>query len=331
MRRVSCVTRLCATVLLLAIWSSAKPAPAATPTVKSLPLKLRIAYVAPIGAMAPVWMAAESGAFRREGLEVELIFIEARASIAALVAKEIDALGISAPGIIPAVLAGGDVTMIGGLLNKMIFSLHAQKEIKSVEQLRGKVVGTDRVGTPSDYGGRVALTLAGLKPESDVQLLRIGGSGVLFPALQSGQIAAAPLTPPQSFKADALGFSRLANTYHLPYQNVGVVVRKSDVEPKADLWARALRAFREGIYRWYDDPKLAREVLAKYTKERDAEMLQKTYDFFTKQAGFSKDLVLTDQGIQQILTFLGSTVLPSAKDAAPAQFYDTRILDKVRK
>ena len=87
----------------------------------------------------------------------------------------------------------------------------------------------------------------------------------------------------------------------------------------------------EGIHHRYDDPKLAREILTKYTKEGDSEMLQKTYDFFTRKAGFSKELVPTDEGIQQILTFLGSTVLPSAKDTAPRQFYDMRVLDKLRK
>jgi len=59
---------------------------------------------------------------------------------------------------IPAALAGGDVTMIAGLVNKMIFSFHAQKEIKSAAQLRGKIIGTDRVGTAQDYGTRVSLS-----------------------------------------------------------------------------------------------------------------------------------------------------------------------------
>jgi ABC-type nitrate/sulfonate/bicarbonate transport system substrate-binding protein len=308
------------------------PLKAATPAGKSAPVKLRIAYAAPIGVMAPIWMAAESGALKAEGLDAELVLVEARAAIAALIAKEIDALEISMPGIVPAAVAGGDITMIAGLLNKMIFSFHAQKEIKSAEQLRGKVVGSDRVGTAADYGGRMSMSLLGLKPETDVaSVLRIGGTNLLWPALQSGQIAAAPLTPPQSFKADFLGFTRLVNTYHLPYQNIGIVVRKSEVELKAELWARLLRAAKHGVQRWYNDPKLAREVLMKYTKERDPEMLQKTYEFFSKQAGFNQELTITDPGIQQILNFLGSTVLPAAKNATPKQFYDTRILERIGK
>ena len=60
-------------------------------------------------------------------------------------------------------------------------------------------------------------------------------------------------------------------------------------------------------------------------------MLEKTYAFFTKQAGFNRDLTFTDRGFEQIFRFFGSTVLPSAKDAAPNQFYDTRIIDKLKK
>jgi ABC-type nitrate/sulfonate/bicarbonate transport system substrate-binding protein len=155
----------------LSLLSFVQPADAATPTAKGSPVKLRIAYVAPIGVMAPLWMAAESGAMKAEGIEAELVLVEARAAIAALIAKEVDALEISMPGIVPAALAGGDITMIAGLLNKMIFSFHAHKDIKTAEQLRGKVVGSDRVGTASDYGGRMSMSLLGIKPESDVTVL----------------------------------------------------------------------------------------------------------------------------------------------------------------
>ncbi len=280
--------------------------------------------------MAPVWMAAASSAFQREGLEVDLLYIRPSAAIAAIIAKEVDGVEISAPAIIPAVLAGANLTMIAGLLNKMIFSLHAQSEIKSANQLRGKVVGTDRAGTPAEYGGRAALTKIGLRPESDVRLLPLGGSAILWPALQSKQIAASTLTPPQSFLADARGFTILADTYDLPYQNVGIVIRKEDLEKRSGVWQKFLRAMWQGIRAWYEDPKSAVHVLSRYTQETDPEMLRKTYEFFSKQAGFTRDLVVSDRGIDSILKFLGATVLPSAKGATASQFYDTRILEKIR-
>jgi len=170
-----------------------------------------------------------------------------------------------------------------------------------------------------------------LNPQADVQLLRLGGTGILWPALQSGQIAGATLTPPQSFKADALGFTRLGDTYDAPYQNVGIVIRKADVEERMEVWVRFLGAMQQGIARWYEDPKLAKAVITKYTKENDPEMLQKTYDFFSKQGGFTKDLSLNDEGIREILTFLASTRLPAAKNFTPKQIYDKRILEKLKK
>ncbi len=293
--------------------------------------KLRIAYVSPIGAMAPIWMATASSAFHNEALDVELVLIQASAAIAAIVAGEVDAVQISAPGIVPVVLAGGNITMIAGLLNKMIFSFHAQKEFKLAEQLRGKLVGADRLGTPNDYGVRTALTKLGLKPESDVQLLRLGGSAIQWSALQSKQIAASALTPPVSFKADAQGYTRLTDTYDLPYQNIGLIVRKNEVERRADIWLRLLRAVRRGINAWYENPQLAKSVVAKYTRDNDPVTLEKTYEFFTKQAGFNRDLTFSDRGFEQILKFLGGTVLPAAKDAPANQFYDTRIIDKLKK
>jgi hypothetical protein len=69
----------------------------------------------------------------------------------------------------------------------------------------------------------------------------------------------------------------------------------------------------------------------KYTKERDPKKLQKTYDFFTRQAGFNEDLQVSEPGTQQILNFLGATILPAAKGAPLRQFYDPRVLERLGK
>jgi NitT/TauT family transport system substrate-binding protein len=316
-------------ILILLVTLSLSFTPAGVAAEK--PEKLRIAYITISGSMAALWTAAASAAFQKEGLDIELVYIQANAAISAALAGEVDAVEISAPGIVPVVLAGGNLTMIAGLLNKMIYSLHAQKEIQSAAQLRGKVVGTDRIGSPGNYGVRTTLVKLGLNPDTDVQLLAVGGLENSWPALVSRQIAAAGLTPPVSFKADMQGFNKLTDTYDLPYQNVGLIVRKNEVEKRSDVWLRLLRAVRRGIDVWYDNPQFAKTVLAKYTKETDPLMLEKTYDFFTKQAGFNRDLTFTDRGFEQILKFMGGTILPAAKDASPNQFYDTRIIEKMKK
>ena len=291
---------------------------------------IRIAYVSPVTTMAPIWIASEIGAYQREGLDAKIVYVEAKIAVAALMAGEVDAVVISAPSVIPPVLSGANVTFIAGLHNKMIFSFHAQPDIKSPAQLRGKVVGTNRPGTPGDYGTRVALAKMGLKP-ADVQLRGLGGSGILWTSLETRQVAGVTLAPPYSFRADATGFSRLVDTYDQPYQNTGVLVRKDRIRPLADIWLRLLRALRQANLRWYEDPKLAMLVLQKYTKQSDPEVLQKTYDFETNPPGFTKDLKVSEAGLQGILDFLASTARPEAAKAAPKDFYDSTILDQLAK
>lgn len=294
------------------------------------PRTVRIAYVAPVTTMAPIWIASEIGAYQREGLDAKISYIESKLAVAALLSSSVDAVTISAPAVVPAVLSGANVALIAGLHNKMIFSFHAQREIKSPAQLRGKIVGSDRPGTPTDYGARVALAKMGLTPK-DVQLLSLGGSVVLWPALQSGQVAGVTIAPPFSFRADGAGYSRLVDTYDRPYQNTGVLVRRDRIRPMADTWLRLLRALREANLRWYEEPKLAMYVLTKYTKQSDPDLLKKTYEFETNPPGFTKDLKVSDAGLQGILDFLASTVRPEAAKASPKQFYDTTILDRLAK
>jgi ABC-type nitrate/sulfonate/bicarbonate transport system substrate-binding protein len=294
------------------------------------PNTIRIAYVSPVTTMAPIWIATEIGAYRREGLDARIIYIDARVAVAALVAGEVDTIVISAPSVIPPVLSGANIAFIAGLHNKMIFSFHAQPDIQNPAQLRGKIVGTNRPGTPADYGNRVALTKMGLKP-NDVQLLPLGSSGVMWQALQTRQVAGVTLAPPYSFQADASKFSRLVDTYDRPYQNTGVVVRRDRIQPMADTWLRLLRALRQANLRWYEDPKLAMLVLQKYTQQSDPEVLQKTYEFESNPPGFTKDLKVSDGGLQGIIDFLASTVRPDAAKVPPKNFYDTTILDRLEK
>src|SRR5881397_2938208 len=104
----------------------------------------------------------------------------------------------------------------------------------------------------------------------------------------------------------------------LPYQNIGVVIRKTEVEKRAETWLRLLRGVQRGISVWYDDPQLSKSVLAKYTRDKNAGTLEKTYGFFTKHWLPSRPHLYRSR-LRTILRFFGSTVLPAAKDASPTQ------------
>jgi len=109
-----------------------------------------------------------------------------------------------------------------------------------------------------------------------------------------------------------------------PYQNVGVVVRRGRMDELAGRLVPLLRAVRAGIDRYYSDKAFTMKVIAKYTKETDPDIIERTYQFYRK-AGFRRELMISEPGVQGILDFLSETV-PEAKKAVPAQFFDDRFV-----
>jgi NitT/TauT family transport system substrate-binding protein len=284
---------------------------------------LRIAYLLTSGTMASLWMAKETGGFAKEGLDVEVISMSSTLALPALIANEVDVIQISAVPLINASLRGFDVVFVAGLLNTMIWDLYARPEIKSAEQLKGKIVGTERPGSPVAYGTLVALRKLGLTPK-DVQLRPLGGTVQTAAALQAGQISAGASAPPVSFQLERAGFHSMTTTLDQPYQNVGVVVRRRRMDELADRLVPLLRSVRAGIDRYYNDKAFTMKVIAKYTKETDPDVIERTYEFYRK-AGFRRELTISEPGVQGILNFLSDTV-PEAKSAVPAQFFDDRFV-----
>ena len=287
---------------------------------------LRVAYLSTSSTMASVWMAKDSGAFTKEGLDVEVLSMQSTSAIPALLANEIDVVQVSAAPVLTAALRGIDVTFIAGLLNTMIWDFYARPEIKTIEQLKGKIVGTDRPGTPVAYGTMVALKKMGLTTK-DVQLRPLGSSPQIVAAFYAGQIAGGVGSPPASFRIERDGFHSLVSLIGEPYQNVGLVVRKSRIDELSARLVPLLRAVRSGIMRFYADKPFSMKVIGKYAYETDPDVLERSYEFF-KKAGFRRELVTSEPGLQGVLDFLSESI-PEAKTAKPGQFFDDRILRQV--
>lgn len=290
---------------------------------------LTAAYVAPIAAMAPLWMGDASGAYRRNRVNVTLRLVQANAAVNALIAHEIDALEISAAPVVTANLNGNlDLVFVAAGLNRATQALWVKPEIKTAADLRGKTLGGDRPGTPVDYGMQSALSLLGLKP-TEVMIRPLGGAEAIYAALLSGQIDGGILgSPPQTVLAEEKGFRRLQDTYAQPFQNVGIVMQRSRLDGFSSLLPSFLAGYRAGIESFNENPELAKRVLREYTKEEDQHILDKTYDFYKTTAPFEASLQPTVEGLKAVLDSLSNSI-PSAKTARPEQFVDTRFLAKL--
>src|SRR2546426_4933563 len=108
---------------------------------------MRIAYSAVSGAMSPLWVAQEGGYFKREGLDVELLYIGGGSLlIQSMLSGDVSfAYGPSVP-VVNASLRGSDLVFIANTGNALGFSIMARPEIKRPADLKGKKVGGTRLG-----------------------------------------------------------------------------------------------------------------------------------------------------------------------------------------
>ena len=97
--------------------------------------KLRIGYGAPSVAMSVLWITKEGRVFEKNGLDVEVLYLESALVQRALIAGNI-AFGEMTGSLMSAPkLQGADLVMVAGFLNKLLYRLIARPEINSADRL----------------------------------------------------------------------------------------------------------------------------------------------------------------------------------------------------
>jgi ABC-type nitrate/sulfonate/bicarbonate transport system substrate-binding protein len=87
--------------------------------------------------------------------------------------------------------------------------LVAKPELKTLADLRRKIIGFAGYGDSTEFMLRAILRQAGMDLEKDVQAFQVSGSGQRLQALLSGKLDAAIVPPPFNFEAESKGFVRL--------------------------------------------------------------------------------------------------------------------------
>src|SRR5436190_16493591 len=151
--------------------------------------KIRIAWSGASPANAAVWVLQEKRLLQKYAVDPEIIAISASPIVLqALLAGEIDVAATSVATLVSSRLAGADTVMILGIVRTFVDHIITAQCITSVEQLKGKVGGVNRIGSTSDIGLRFALRRLGLDPERDTRIITAGGNPERFAALSKGVI-----------------------------------------------------------------------------------------------------------------------------------------------
>ena len=146
-------------ILLAAALASAlatAPSFAAEPGGKPEKPDIVVTYAQPSGAFTPIWVAYEAGLFKKYGLNAKLQLLTPQVSAQAVIAEEAD-FYTDGPDLINARLHGGQVKYFGGTMQQLVFEMWGAKEIKSIQDLKGKAVAASTPRAALDTATREAL------------------------------------------------------------------------------------------------------------------------------------------------------------------------------
>jgi len=209
-------------------------------------VRVRMGLAARSTTSMPFFVAKERGFFAEEGLDVELIVMQAIQTIQATMGKSTQFASATGSAVSAAV-SGADMKTILAVTDRPSFDLIVQPNITSVPQLRGKKIGTGGVGSLAEILTRRILLVNNVRPE-EVTILATGPSHVTYLSLKAKVIDAAPLQMPLTFTAQDEGFRKLVAAGDV-YQSVqgGLATTKLLLTEQPELVTKVVRAMLRAV------------------------------------------------------------------------------------
>ena len=276
-------------IALAAFGCAKQEAPAQQAPAAQAARKIVINYPNKSGSQWPLFLAKEGGFYDKYGLDVELNFGVHPAGVAMLASGQGQMVNSSLEQMMQAASKDGSLSLVGSSLNRGTFALMANKNLKTVEALKGKKIAVSQVGD-APYGYVVAiLSKAGLS-DRDVQWIPVGqGVAGRAAALTSGRADATILTAPAYFKLETEGYNTLVNLAEREdiFASTAYTMAKKDLAD-ATLAEALIKAHAEAIKKFYEDKPAAIAAYLKYDPEANPADIDRTYDLYAKPQAFER-------------------------------------------
>jgi NitT/TauT family transport system substrate-binding protein len=292
--------------------------------------RIAVGYSAISATQSGFYLAKDAKIFEKHGLFVDPVYVAGASRIQqAMIAGEFT-LALGGGNIVTVNLAGGDVVIVGGVVNFPSFYLFVQPSIKRQEDLKGKALGITRYGASTDGSLRLLLKKWRLEPDRDVKIIQMGGQPEILAGMQAGVVQGGILSSPGDFKAKKAGFAMLANFAKegIDYPTTGLVSTRSTISKDRDTVKRFLMAYSEAVDRLFRDKELAMKVIGKWTRTQDRETLESSYEYATNF--IERPPHLPYKAIENIISETADTD-PRAKGKKAEEFIDSSIYSELDK
>ena len=221
------------------------------------------------------------------------------------------------------------MVMIGQSKNRMTGAIVGRKEIGSVQELKGKRLGIDRVGSNPDMFTQAALSRFQMDPLKDLQYIQLGTIGQGIPALKAGTIDALTTSTPHDLFAQRLGFKVILDitAMKIPFAATVLASARNTVERKQPELTKFMHAYAEAVHYFLTNREGTIQIVAKYTKVEDRDVVNHAIE--SETAAVERTLQVDPKGIELILGLISKTV-PQAASAKAEDFYDPRFFNELR-
>jgi NitT/TauT family transport system substrate-binding protein len=209
--------------------------------------KVRMGYPAFSLTFLTFFVAKDAGIYKKHGLDVDLVQLAGAVQTSALVAGEIDYLtGITSP----LVAAARGLPFKGIMIthDRPLFWIIGSPDIHRVEDLTGKSVAVDRLGTLQDIVARDLVKRKGGNPDK-MTFIQTGSVSNSVQSLAQGSVAAALLSLPHNVVMTQKGYREVAsaNELNMRAASGGIATREAKLKQDAAQVKAMLRAILEAV------------------------------------------------------------------------------------
>jgi NitT/TauT family transport system substrate-binding protein len=277
------------------------------------------------GTMTPLFVAQELGLFAKHGLQHSLTYLPATTAVQALAAGS-EEIGFVGNQCVDVGLEGADTIYVAATASRFIFQLYGEPTIKSVADLKGKVIAATQPAASTDYAARILLRMNGLTPDKDVKIIYAGSSPALMSMLKSGNAAAGLINAPVIYQAQELGMKPIVNLTELniPFIFVAICTTKKVIQQKPDAIMRYLRAYTEAISIILRDKETVLKIMAKHMKMDNRQWVEAVYDDIARV--LQRTPYMTKPEVQAVLDAVRN---PKGVQVKPEDFFDNSFLKKI--
>jgi ABC-type nitrate/sulfonate/bicarbonate transport system substrate-binding protein len=223
------------------------------------PAKVTISIPSKSLALMPFYFGKDKGFFPRETIEIQLVAMAPPTAIVALVAGELD-FSTTLGAATSAIMQGHPLRRIFYVQHEPAHVLIGQPEIKSVQELAGKVISVNAITDATGMAAKMILRGNGIDP-ARVTLLSTGVTENAYKSLTTGKVAATILAPPFAEELEAKGYRHLADAKaYAPLSFIGLVASTATLA-KNTAKAQALIAGLLRTLAYLHDPANRNEVV----------------------------------------------------------------------